>query len=284
MPRALIECVVVLYRQSPAESKALTSLLEICAADAELAGLLELLVQDNSPSPQEFVSAGDRKPFAEYYHAPDNPGLADAYNRALQSARDRGIPWLLLLDQDTRLTPEFMEHLRVALQQAGASEYCAFVPQLLQGSRVLSPQVVGRVLHKRIPLGFSGPAKQQILAFNSAACLSVKDLVAIGGFPKQFWLDYLDHMVFYRLQQAGGRIFVLNARLDHSISIAHIEADVSIERFSNILRAEWLFVRETGWGGGPPVHRARLLMRALSHSLKLRNKQYALYTLRAAFS
>ena len=282
MTRALIQCVLVLYRQGPAESKALTSLLAACVAKAKFNGLLELLIQDNSPSPQKFVPPP--AVCAEYYHAPGNPGLADAYNRALQRACDRAIPWLLLLDQDTMLTSDFIERLIDALQHTDSQLYCAFVPQLVQGPLVLSPQVVGRVLYTRMPLGFSGVATQQIVAFNSAACIGVKDLVAIGGFPMQFWLDYLDHVVFHRLQHAGGRIFVLNAQLDHSLSHAHLEAEVSLERYANILRAEWMFVRETGWGGGPAVHRVRLLKRALSHSLRLRNKRYALDTLRAAFS
>jgi GT2 family glycosyltransferase len=288
MTRFLIQCVVVLYKQRPRESNALSALLDICNSDPSIASQIAILVQDNSPLAQEFVldvPEIGHSVCLEYHHTLGNPGLAYAYNNALDLANKHNIPWLLLLDQDTCLTRQFLIRLLEAIRTNTHSQMCcAFVPQLVREGLVLSPQVVGKIFYRRLRRGCSGLATQPLVAFNSAACIRVHDLTAIGGFPKEFWLDYLDHMVFYSLQQAGGRVFVLDSQLEHSLSLTNIESEVSNERYENVLRAEWMFVRKTGWGGGSVAHRFRLLKRAFSHSVKLRNKSYALQTLRSAFS
>jgi GT2 family glycosyltransferase len=287
MARFLIQCVIVLYKQRPEESKALSALLRICSSEAAIASQVAILVQDNSPLAQEFVldtTEMGHRICIEYHHTPENPGLACAYNNALDLAKEHNIPWLLLLDQDTCLTCPFLIQLLEAARITHSQECCAFVPQLVRDDLVLSPQVVGKVFYRRMPKGFSGLSTEPLIAFNSAACIRVKDLTAIGGFPKEFWLDYLDHMVFYSLQKAGGHVYVLNSQLEHSLSLSNIESEVSNERYGNVLRAEWMFVRKTGWGGGSVVHRLRLVKRAVSHFIRLHNKSYALQTLRSAFS
>jgi GT2 family glycosyltransferase len=287
MAKFLIQCVVVLYKQRPNESQSLSDLLDACRSEVAIASQVAIMVQDNSPFAQEFdldIPQTEHPLCIEYHHTSGNPGLAYAYNRALDRAKEREIPWLLLLDQDTRLTRQFLTQMLEAIPSASSQGCCALVPQLLRDDLVLSPQIVGRVFYHRIPRGFSGVATDPLIAFNSAACLRVQDLTAIGGFPKEFWLDYLDHMVFHRLQQAGGHVFVLDSQLQHSLSVSNIESDVSTERYENVLSAEWMFVRKTGWGGGAIVHRLRLLKRAVNHFVNLRNKRYALQTFRSAFS
>jgi GT2 family glycosyltransferase len=287
MRRFLIQCVVVLYKQCPKESKALSSLVRLCISDAVLGSQIAILVQDNSPQAQECVFDSPESAQSncwEYDHVPANLGLAHAYNCALSLARERSIPWLLLLDQDTQVTEEFLIRLLESLRETSTLECCAFVPQLVLNDLVLSPQIVNRVFYQRMPIGFSGLASKRLVAFNSGACIRVSSLTAIGGFPNEFWLDYLDHMIFHSLQESGGRVFVLDSRLEHSLSVADIESNVSNERYNNLLQAEWMFVRKTKWGGGPIVHRIRLLKRAISHLLKLRSKSYALQTLRSACS
>ena len=279
MPGALIQCIVVLYKQNPMQARSLSALLQICTDDPAIGAKLNILVYDNSPEPPfpEFRIPSDR---VEYFHDPTNPGLAVAYNRALTLARNGQIRWLLTLDQDTELDRHFLFQLLAAI--GSREEACAFVPELVKDGLVLSPQIARKVFYRRLPIGFSGFGAEPLVAFNSAACLSVEALVSIGGFPEEYWLDYLDHIVFYRLQAAGGRVYVLNSQLTHSLSLQNIESEVSIDRYSNVLAAEWRFVRDTNPGSGSLIHRIRLLKRALVHALKLKNKSYAIRTIRAA--
>jgi GT2 family glycosyltransferase len=199
-------------------------------------------------------------------------------------AKETQAAWLLLLDQDTILSRSFLMELLNAVEneQSGSGLICAFVPKLVMGDLVLSPNVVGRVAYRPVAPEFSGFSDRPLVAFNSASCLNIRALEEVGGFPKEYWLDYLDHIVFHRLQAAGGQVYVLDSRLEHNLSLKSIESEVSLERYSNILAAEWRYVRETGAVGGPFAHRLRLLKRGLIYAVKLNNKSYAFLTLRSA--
>ena len=78
-----------------------------------------------------------------YVHDPSNGGLASAYNFALARAESEEREWLLLLDQDTSLTREFLfELLEAANSFARFSfEVAAIVPKLLVNGIVYSPAI-----------------------------------------------------------------------------------------------------------------------------------------------
>src|SRR5271163_1430995 len=104
-----ILAIVVLYQRAPSESEAFSSLIRILNADSEAAKFFSLILYDNSPQPHhQERSVGF--PFS-YKHDPSNGGLVPAYNHALRRAEEMGSQWLLLLDQDTVLTLEFLEEL-----------------------------------------------------------------------------------------------------------------------------------------------------------------------------
>ncbi len=258
------------------------SLAELCLQQNDFARRIALLVYDNSPNPQP--ARLDRWNFGsvQYCHASKNDGLAAAYNRALSMAHDGGIDWLLLLDQDTAIGPALFAALFSVFSSPLGAEICAVVPKLLERGKMLSPQFVGKFHNRDYRAAGTKISGGQVTAFNSAACLRVRSVEAIGGFPEEYWLDFLDHVMFHRLQVAGGRVLILDLVVEHRLSLRHLDTEMSLDRYANLLASEWRFIRETGTGGGAMVHRLRLLKRAISHSVKFRNKAYAFRTLRAA--
>jgi GT2 family glycosyltransferase len=283
MSKILIQCVVVLYKCSLDGSSTLQALAEFFRQQGGLAQQIALLIYDNSEDPQSAVLERWNCGSVEYHHAEKNTGLAAAYNYALSMARSGGIEWLLLLDHDTEPHLALFSGLFAAVTSQLSSEVCAIVPKLIQEGKTLSPQFVGQLRNHDCPSEFSGISQRQITALNSAACLRTEALVAIGGFPSEYWLDFLDHIVFHRLQAAGGRIVILDVTVEHSLSLLKMETEMGLDRYANVLAAEWRFVRDTGSGGGPTIHRLRLLRRLLTQTIRLRNKSYASLTLRALF-
>ncbi len=281
MSEILIQCVVVLYQCNLENSATLGSLAEFGLQQRDFARRVALLIYDNSPEPQPSISDRWNLGAFEYCHASKNEGLAAAYNHALLMAHEADVKWLLLLDQDTVLQPTLFEALFAVIESPLSPKVCAIVPRLIQDGRMLSPQRVGRFRNHDYPEAGESACHTPITAFNSAACVRVQSLEAIGGFPGEYWLDYLDHVVFHRLQAAGGRVLVLDVVMKHRLSLRNLETEMSLDRYANLLASEWRFVRETGSGGGPLIHRLRLLKRALSHSVRLKNKAYASKTLRA---
>jgi GT2 family glycosyltransferase len=280
----LIQCVIVLYKTAPTDSQTISSLIDCCKRKNGLAEQLSILIYDNSPARQEYSPADLPFGAMEYRHDEQNGGLRAAYDYALAKAQHMNIDWLLLLDQDTVLESSLLSALLQEILIPPSSDVCAIVPKLMQNGTMLSPQVVGKLQNTSIFPGFSGISLKCLTALNSASCLRVFSLVKIGGFPREYWLDYLDHALFHRLQAAGGRILVLDVTIQHHLSLVNIETEMSVERYAHVLSAEWIFVREIGWVWGPLVHRLRLLKRGISHFVKLRDKSYALQALRSAFS
>jgi len=281
MSETLIQCVLVLYKITVNESRTFQSLSKCCLEETTLGERLSILVFDNSPTVHPPVIDDGLFQKIEYYHDAYNGGLTAAYNYALKTARDNDIGWLLLLDQDTLLEVDLFLALFREIDARLPSSVCALVPKLLQNGSIISPQEIGMIWNKSISPQFSGLSSRLLTAFNSAACLKVQAIDEIGGFPKEYWLDYLDHITFHRLQAANGRILVLDVTLQHHLSLLNIEEEMSVERYANVLAAEWRFIRETKSKGGTLVHRIRLLKRAVSLLMKLHNHSYSLQTFRS---
>jgi GT2 family glycosyltransferase len=282
MPTILIQCVVVLYQCTPENSSALKFFGQFCHQQNKLSHRAALLVYDNSPLPQASMSINQWDCGAfEYFHDARNGGLASAYNEASTIATQRGTEWLLLLDQDTTLSVDFISTLYATIESPLPEKVCAIVPKLMQHGKILSPQRVGRLRNHHLPITTTGLQLERMTAFNSAACLRVSSVISVGGFPPIYWLDYLDHIMFHRLQATGSRVLVLDITMEHRLSLENLEVEMSLERYENLLTAEWRFIRETRWGGGAIFHRLRLLKRAFFYALRLHNKAYSVQTLRA---
>ena len=276
--RLRVQAVVVLYRSTVQASTTLQSLRAIFAARPEFAERIAVLIYDNSPQAQTLDDASAFGAAAQYQHDPANGGLATAYGYALELTKHRGLDWLLLLDQDTTLTAAFLEELFTALDAGPPAHVCAIVPRQVREGVALSPRLVRR--NRDLPVEV-GVATEKLTAFNSAACVRTKALQAIGGFPREFPLDYLDHVVFHRLQTAGGRLLVLPAQIEHQLSIKNLAAEMSLERYRRLLAAEWGFIREVKPKGGAVVQRIRLLQRALQQA-RLPDMAFARATLASA--
>jgi GT2 family glycosyltransferase len=282
MGEILIQCVVVLYKCPLGESSTLNSLAAFWRPRQDLAQQIALLIYDNSPDSQAHPLSEWVCGATEYYHPGENGGLAAAYNHALTIAQHSGIEWLLLLDQDSVIDSAFFPALIAAIASPMPTEICGIVPKLTQEGRIISPGFLTRFRRHILPAAFSGMHNKPISAMNSGACLRVQAVAAVGGFPREYWLDYLDHIMFFRLQAAGGHIWVLKVELQHRASFKNIETEMSVNRYRGLLAAEWDYVRESGVGGGSWVHRLRLIRRALGQALKHNNKAYAKLSLAAA--
>jgi GT2 family glycosyltransferase len=241
--------VAALYKQAPAESHALSSFFRILTDHPRIAGHFSLIVYDNSPLSHEVLAGFP----VDYVHDPSNGGLVAAYNYALARAEGAGYEWLLLLDQDTTLNSEFfVELLACANGLRAEDKVAAIVPKLMVRGTILSPaeHFIDFIRHqfRNSVLTLdqaSGVQRERISAYNSGSTLSVSVLRSIGGFPEEFWLDYLDHAVFHALSSSGYRVYVLHAVLEHELA----ESDLDVRpiwRFRNVLRAQSLFVKYAG--------------------------------------
>jgi GT2 family glycosyltransferase len=247
-----ILAILVLYNRELSQSQSGSSLLRILNDSPELAKHFSLVLYDNSPQSQTPEIASSY-PIC-YIHDPSNGGLASAYNFALQRAESEERDWLLLLDQDTSLTREFVLELVQATASLHARpEVGAIVPKLRVNGRIDSPaadlfdQMRRQFLRPQqaITQETVGIKQQSLCSYNSGSTLRVTALRSIGGFPAEFWLDFLDHAVFRALFSNGFRVYVLRSTLEHDSSYSDI-GSMPIWRLRNIILARTLYVQRSG--------------------------------------
>ena len=233
--------VVVLYKIHPSASPALQSLLHALDKLSAKSSRVSVLLWDNTPEAQ---NPGTLDSHVRYHAATHNPGLATAYNRAIEMAAVEGFEWLLTLDQDSELPPDFLKKM-VGLIRLHASdpEMAAVVPRVLDGSRTLSPY---RLVAGGIPRWFTtvrnDPAPGPIYAMNSGAVLRLASLQEMGGYDLSFPLDLSDINLFHRMGRAGRRVVVADTlTIQHQLALLDKEGRMSTGRYRAGLLDECAF-------------------------------------------
>ncbi len=288
-----ILAVVVLYQLQAEASAAFLGMRHAIEGAADTRREVELMVCDNTPydqpAPRGFAGV--------YSRDPTNPGLARCYNRALARAKERGAAWLLLLDQDTTVTPEFLHEAQRLVAEIdgrrqpgggrelnGSREIVALVPKLVDARGVgMSPHPPPTWRHFGADLEWTGVAERRLCAFNSGAVVRVSAIEAIGGFREDFPLDFLDHATFTQMQSNGGRVYVMRSRLAHELSLSGPKRPgFSVSRHRSSVEAECRFYREFGTAMDRLYLKTRLLRHALGAAVKRGDWERAGYMAAAA--
>jgi len=272
--------VVVLYKQRVEESKTFITLKEVLFTNEQLLEQVELIIYDNSPVEQEVNFQLYNNLNMTYKHDERNLGIAEAYNFAWSIAKNNGSEWLLLFDHDTEITSEYLKQI-INLNELDES-IAGVVPKINSEHTMISPVYSNtlRPLQNERPV--EGIQKLPVMAINSGSMIRVSFLNLIGGFNKDFPLDYLDHWLFYEIYAKGYKVFVLNVYLEHELSVMDYSR-VSLDRYKSIIDSEINFYRNYK-KDLYSSYRIQLAKRLLKQILTVKNKQIAKYTLSRLFS
>jgi GT2 family glycosyltransferase len=270
-----ILAVVVLYKRSPQESQTIQSLIQAFKHNPALTGSIRVLLWDNSPAPVS--GAGLPFPF-DSSSAGHNVGTSGAYNYAMEFAESIQCPWLLLLDQDTTLSGEFLRGMVGYSEKfQDAQEIATVVPFIFSHGALVSPRRLlsfNRV--QQIPATFSGLCKDKAYAVNSATLMRVAALREVGGYSEEFWLDLSDVYVFRALHRNGKYMYIAgDLRLQHSIASMDFDKEMSPERYRNFIAAESAYVDLYSSPLERPAQLLRLLVRTVRQYRRYQNKVFS---------
>lgn len=230
-----LQFVLVLYRQTwpaVASNKLLSAFLHEHPEN-------HLLIIDNSPEMQDVPIVGEAN--ITYQQYPENPGLAPAYNLALAEASKHHHEWLVLLDQDTTLTEDYLAAILTDKQPL--DEVVCRVPQMFANQKQISPLLADAYIDRNWHCPPIGVTNRRVMAINSASVWRVNFLEKIGGFSLEFPLDFLDHWLFYQVHVHHKEIEVLPICLEHDLSVLHYQT-ITMERYQSILAAEARYYTE----------------------------------------
>ena len=236
-PDDSILTVIVLYKVRYLDSASFQTLNAAISRLEEQQSSVRILLYDNSANAEP---PGDLPQNVDYHAAARNDGIAAAYNFALRQAVREGFTWILTLDQDTQLPPEFLVRMHpMAERLNNAHAVGAIVPHLAHAGRQLSPVRIRPWGVKYLPRESAGLVRGEIHAFNSGSLFRVRALQQIGGFDPYFWLDYQDANIFRQLHQCGRRVYIAeNLQVEHDLSLLSAGESMGVERFRNFLQAE----------------------------------------------
>jgi rhamnosyltransferase len=133
---------------------------------------------------------------------PDNLGLSRAMNIAVRQADDRGADYVLMLDQDSVVTPQLVPRLRGVLAE---DDELALV----------GPDIQDRNLGER-PKGDEVGTERVNACITSGSLLRVDDWRAIGGWDERLFVDFVDFDLCLRLRSAGRGIAI-----EHGVVLHH---------------------------------------------------------------
>jgi GT2 family glycosyltransferase len=270
--------VVVLYKRSPQQSQTIQSLIQVFRRNPALNAPVGVLLWDNSPAPLRVAGL----PFSfDLRSAGRNVGTSGAYNYAMEFAESLRCPWLLLLDQDTTVSEDFLLRMVGYSEKfRDAPEIATVVPFIFSHGVLVSPRRLrsfNRV--QQIPVTFSGLCKDKAYAVNSATLMRVTALREVGGYSDEFWLDLSDVYVFQALHRQGKYMYIAgDLRLEHSIASMDFDKEMSPERYRNFMAAESAYIDLYL----SPLERSaqllRLLVRTVRQYRRYKNKIFSRIT------
>ena len=224
-----------------------------------------LLVYDNSREPIGRPPTNARR--VDYFHSVSNGGTRAAYLHALAIAKRLGLSWLILLDHDTTLTPDYLREVDERLAGTPDPALGLLFPRIVSRGDVLSPAVISRwgTITPFDPI-IASPGRRLLTALASGSVIRVDAMSAVEAIPSALWLDYLDHWLFREVQRLGYRAELMNATIHHELSIMD-RAPPEPARLLNVLTAERYFVARLGIGARAmyPVRIALRAARILPH-------------------
>jgi rhamnosyltransferase len=126
---------------------------------------------------------------------PQNLGIAAALNLGIRHAANAGYHWVITFDQDSTVTPGFMESMQAAY------ESCPFKQKVA----LISPtHCVSEAAWKRKSSQRSRPIFSLIrAAMTSGSLINIHALLDAGLYDEKMFIDYVDFDACLRLWQRG---------------------------------------------------------------------------------
>src|SRR5579883_407568 len=163
-----ILAVVVRYKMPPEQSQTIVGLRQAFQDFPELSNSIGVFIWDNSPEPADRLQIPG---LFEYARSGENLGVSGAYNRALAVADRHRCPWMLLLDQDTSISGDYLKRiLSYSYEFEANPEICSVVPFVRSHGELVSPRRIARFNRvQQISRSFSGVLRANSYAINSAS-------------------------------------------------------------------------------------------------------------------
>lgn len=187
---------------------------------------VDIILVDNSEAreAQQLVARLTREASAELIANGENLGVAEAQNQGLRRVHARGLPYALLLDQDSCLARTDIDTLLGTLHQLTLyGERVAAVGPSVVDARTQRPfpflhSAGGQVRRVDVPPASRDRLLDCDVLISSGSLLSMAAVSQVGGLDSDLFIDYVDYEWCLRARARGWRVVgVPSVRMTHEL-------------------------------------------------------------------
>jgi rhamnosyltransferase len=122
----------------------------------------------------------------------ENLGIAQALNQGVQWAKSQGFPWVILFDQDSKITEDFVEQMFATWESHPSRDRVSSIHP-----RYIGPETGLELLVPRMRDG--GP----FVSMTSGSLMPIWIFDKIGWFASEYFIDFVDWEYCARIRAAG---------------------------------------------------------------------------------
>lgn len=199
--------VIVLYKEKLNAAQSFSTIVKGNSTQ-------DIYVYDNSPE-RDFDA--EKYSFVTYFHDSSNAGVSTAYNKGAQHAQKEKKEWLLLLDQDTSIPPDFINNLILEVEKKQGYEL--YATRLLNHGKLLSP--CGYKFKRGYQLDDLETGVQpihDITFLNSGLLISLDLFTRVNGYDASVPLYFSDFVFVNKLRKLINAFVLLTIELHHNLS------------------------------------------------------------------
>jgi GT2 family glycosyltransferase len=214
---------IVLYNQKIEESNAFRNLsMQDTKADCFF------YLFDNSPCKSTVFPAMTN---VYYTHNPNNPGLSVAFNHAAKYALENGFEWLLLSDQDTNFSMDFIQKMQMAtIEYPSVSLFAPIVK--LSNNTLFSPCKFRNMVSKPLQTVSHGiNSLRNTMPINSGLLIKTSLFFEAGGYDENLRVDFCDYAFLNKVKKIEDKYVVVDSIAVQSFSNEEVDKEKLLSRF-----------------------------------------------------
>ena len=177
----------------------------------------------------------------DYIDMKGNYGLSVAYNHAIKHLLEKSCEWIVLLDQDTLLSNDYISEL-IKISDLDASEYLIYAPTVKSGNQTLSPRYFKK---DKLQTTLNKDNNSLFALINSGIVINKSVFETFGMYDEGLFLDMIDYDFLLNIycKNKDIKISIINAELNQSFSGSQISNNDK-KRFQNYKNDLRIYVKK----------------------------------------
>lgn len=233
----MIYALIVIYNKSCEDSNSIKDIRKFSPD-------IPLIVFDNSETDFENESFCRNNGYI-YYSKKKNIGISKAYNYVIKNTNFDDGDYLIMLDDDTHLTLEYIRELKAKVKE---NSYDVILPIVYAKDKIISPYNYHMNCRSKMVKAPDELIMSKVSGINSGMIIKTNVFKKVR-YNEELFLDYVDYDFMRRIHSIAGEIAIMKSRINQEFQ--YFEYDNSkiqgaLKRFEIDMHDYRILCEETG--------------------------------------